>query len=1330
MANRFKIKRGSESPNNSADIENYELVYNYTDNELWTKHNGSVVKIASGNVGTVTNVVAGNGLTGGGTTSATLDVGAGTGISIAADSVSTNDSQIVHDNLSGFVANEHINHSGVSILAGTGLTGGGTIASSRTLNVVGENGLAASANAIGLDLSPLSAVGANNLVDEDLFAVEIAIGGAIKKLTASSLKTYIGGGTITSVSGMTNNNVLTASGSTTISGESNLTFDGTDLAIAATGKIYLDGGGHTYISESANDLLDVYVGGTNLLRLEESGTDSVFTTDNVHLAVGTHKDLRIYHNSSSSNNNIENHSGSLYITNEVNDADIILRSDDGSGGVTPYLTLDGSATLIAMHKNTYWNDDVKAYFGSHSDAYIYYEGTNDDLYIRNANGDTKIRNEATDADIIFSNDDGSGGNTNYMVIDGGAVAIDLLQDTRVKAGKKLFLDGGGNTYIFEDTADRLRFFTGGAEFMRFTEDSSDTINLYQPTTVAGFLTIDDTGDANEGGEIVINPGANHSAVWRIDSFYGHLRMFSSTTSGEQFRFTSTGNLAQLTGTKHYFNGDGGNTYIDEVSSGQLRLVAGGTEVLKGYSSGAIDMYGGSIDRAIQIGANRTGNANSYIDFIGDTTYTDYGLRIIRWGHQGVNAQSVIYHRGTGDMIHYNQESAPHIWYVNSQEKMRIDSSGNIGIGTNSPGSKLHVQNGATSYTWSPYAGTTAIFEGTSSGHSILSLVTSTTGNSSVWFGDTDHQSIGRVRYEHANNQMEFWTNGIERMAINSSGNVGIGTSSPGNKLEVRGDIAVAISDTQDIIKLSDAGNDGSIELYTGEATPVLRTKLTSYGDSYFNGSSVKLGIGTSSPAGKLDVYPDTDNYARIGRAYVGTVGHADFAGYGHIDVRNGSSYGLLQSSAGHTILNAASGQHISFRINNNTADMMRIDASGNVGIGTTSPSAKLEVNGTSNFTGEMYIDHGGSDYAPGISFMGGSNTPGANTYENARLGYYDNSGTGLMRFSIGRGAGNFDFLIGGNRSFIAATTYLAVPDGAYLAAGNDNDIFIRHDGNGHLQSNAGTMFINQVSNNSMILSTSNTERIRINGNGNIGIANTTPYEKLDVKSASSTSPAIVANGAAVNGCVHMAHGYAGQNGDYVNTYGSQYSSNATVLGYGVKPSTTANDTFLCSADNAAFVRGALVIDDELRFWQGAAANGTLNNNFSMTERFRLTAAGVGHFDNDVVAYSSTVSDKRLKENITTINNALDKVQALRGVEYDWTATSRKGTHDIGLVAQEVEEVLPELVTEHELCTGEFGGEGNEKTFKTVNYDKMVGVLIEAIKEQQVQIDELKTKLGE
>jgi len=80
---------------------------------------------------------AGDGLTGGGniTTSRTFAVGEGTGITVSANAVSTNDSEIVHDNLSGFVANEHIDHSSVSITAGAGLTGGGDITETRALSV-------------------------------------------------------------------------------------------------------------------------------------------------------------------------------------------------------------------------------------------------------------------------------------------------------------------------------------------------------------------------------------------------------------------------------------------------------------------------------------------------------------------------------------------------------------------------------------------------------------------------------------------------------------------------------------------------------------------------------------------------------------------------------------------------------------------------------------------------------------------------------------------------------------------------------------------------------------------------------------------------------------------------------------------------------------------------------------------------------------------------------------------------------------------------------------------------------------------------------------------
>ena len=87
---------------------------------------------------------------------------------------------------------------------------------------------------------------------------------------------------------------------------------------------------------------------------------------------------------------------------------------------------------------------------------------------------------------------------------------------------------------------------------------------------------------------------------------------------------------------------------------------------------------------------------------------------------------------------------------------------------------------------------------------------------------------------------------------------------------------------------------------------------------------------------------------------------------------------------------------------------------------------------------------------------------------------------------------------------------------------------------------------------------------------------------------------------------------------------------------------------------------------------------------------------------------NSLSDEKLKKDISTIDDALDKVKQLRGVDYTWKQSEEKSK---GVIAQELQEVFPELVSESE-------------SGLSVNYNGIIGVLIEAIKEQQKQIDKL------
>jgi len=119
-----------------------------------------------------------------------------------------------------------------------------------------------------------------------------------------------------------------------------------------------------------------------------------------------------------------------------------------------------------------------------------------------------------------------------------------------------------------------------------------------------------------------------------------------------------------------------------------------------------------------------------------------------------------------------------------------------------------------------------------------------------------------------------------------------------------------------------------------------------------------------------------------------------------------------------------------------------------------------------------------------------------------------------------------------------------------------------------------------------------------------------------------------------------------------------------------------------------------------------------------------TTVGLIRATNDIIAYYS--SDERLKENIRPILGALDKVMAINGVMFDWIPLTEdqeihihgnKGA-DVGIIAQEIEKVLPEVVTTR------------DNGYKAVNYEKIVALLIEAIKNQQLEIETIKRKINE
>ena len=611
--------------------------------------------------------------------------------------------------------------------------------------------------------------------------------------------------------------------------------------------------------------------------------------------------------------------------------------------------------------------------------------------------------------------------------------------------------------------------------------------------------------------------------------------------------------------------------------------------------------------------------------------------------------------------------------------LMAQSGGRVGIGLASPNAVLDVSGSTVIRAIGPGAGIWSLSNSVTAGrggliHTQLAPEVATSGTSGYKEYTTStgaNNGIYRLAFIP---DLSNPDSVVDRMIVTAAGNFGLGVS-PGSRLHVSGSIQTN--------SVADSVYANNFTIFSSAAD---MTMNYSSGDLHFNSDTVSavtikrsgyVGIGTSEPLVKLTV---DDTAGAVSSTYVPAtdklVVMSNGNGVINITTPNTAAGAIYFSDPQSRDAGGVAYSHLTdtmtFRVNN--SNLMSFNASGALTVGTGASAQKLTVRGASV---------AGSASQTNISAFvnGGINLAGSISNISQEAITYQSGGGGGAAIAFRRG-GSFetymDFYTNNVSSGGAIKKQMTLSNLGYFGIGTDTPIykFEVNDAGGYLRSetNDGGLELGSSNDDSSYLDFHGLNNLATDYTGRIEYKDSYGF---GFSAGGLAAPALT---------IVSATGHVGIGLGYASNYAELYVNSNTPSGY----------TRIVNANAAA--------GGNQWTWYSSSTGAPLGANRMCFGLGACLLTIVSNGDGILSGVFSHASDVRLKRDIAAIPYALDAISQIDGVTYYWIDSNKSQKRQVGLIAQQVEKVFPELVAT------------DEKGFKSVAYQNLVAPIINAIKE--------------